>query len=61
MKGIAIDEIANDYPKLNNSEKFEKLYKIFTLQSDETRSADTLYTGEIIPFLRAVLWNEIDL
>ncbi len=61
VKGITIDKIANDYPKLNNSEKFEKLYKVFTLQSDGTGSSDTLYTGEIIPFLRAVLWNEIDL
>ncbi|ACJ17228.1 DppA [Thermococcus onnurineus NA1] len=60
-KGITIDEVINGYPKLNDSEKFEELYRVFTLQSGGTGSSDTLYTGEVIPILRAKLWNEIEL
>ncbi|AFL95149.1 hypothetical protein CL1_0945 [Thermococcus cleftensis] len=60
-QGITIDEIINGYAKLNDSEKLSEFYKVFTLQSGGTGSSDTLYTGEIVPILRAKLFHEYDM
>ncbi len=60
-KGITIDEIINNYPRLNDSESFPDKYAFSVIVNGGGAGASGSYTGEIIPLLKAELWYEIEI
>jgi|GEM_PF-5294341 len=61
-KGITIDEIINNYPKLNDTKSFSDKYAFFVIvNGGGAGPSSSAYTGEIIPLLKADLWYEIEL